>query len=259
MSSLRILIALLASTVASYGELKLVAPNPDFTPVNQLLVSGNACGPAALLNAFGFGSAKWQALGTAIPAQTDRLRLTYVIRGHGLKQSKHLDRLRWTKTTGVNVLDLTDMANELRGGRWMAKLRHETFIRERREPNEKLIQRIHTRLAHSMKKGLPPIISLQRLARPAGKPGSALDWRVVHSHFVVVTGLPAKLEKNATSFPFRYADPWGGKIFDGHIRIDPSSTYPAASVSVPKSNIGKRSVKSGEHSIIALAAGVGVF
>ena len=43
----------LGATSPLRAELDLLAPNPDFMPVNQLLVSGNGCGPAALLNAFG--------------------------------------------------------------------------------------------------------------------------------------------------------------------------------------------------------------
>lgn len=259
MNALRICWALLATTLLSFADLDLTAPNPTFTPVNQLKVSGNACGPAALLNAFGFGSKKWQELGTSIPASTDRSRLTYVIRGYGLKQSQHLDRLRWTKSRGVNLLDLTDMANEMRGSRWLAKIQNEVFLKEHRETDSKLIQRIHSHLATSMKKGLPPIISLQRFASPAHGKTTTTDWRLVHGHFVVVTALPSKIDRKATSFSFRYADPWGGKVHEGSLRIDPNCSYPAALVSVPKSDVGKRSLKKGESSIVALAAAVGAF
>ena len=251
--------ALMATTQLALAGLDLTAPNPNFAPINQLKVSGNACGPAALLNAFGFGSQKWRELGSAVPGSTDRSRLTYVIRGYGLKQSQHLDRLRWTKTRGVNLLDLTDMANEMRGSRWISKVQNTVFLKERRETHSKLIRRIHSNLSLSMKKGLPPIISLQRFARPTDKDASAIDWRLVHGHFVVVTALPSKLERNATGFAFRYVDPWGGKTLQGSLRVEPNCSYPAAIVSVPNSEIGKRSLKKGESSIIALSAAIGVF
>jgi len=37
------------------------APFADALPANQLLVDGNACGPACLLSAFRSGSEKWRA------------------------------------------------------------------------------------------------------------------------------------------------------------------------------------------------------
>jgi len=258
-NALKIHLILISTTLFAYADLDLTPPNPTFTPVNQLKISGNACGPAALLNAFGFGSQKWQELGTAVPGSTDRSRLTYVIRGYGLKQSQHLDRLRWTKTRGVNLLDLTDMANEMRGSRWIEKIENEVLLKERRESDSELIRRIHSHLAISMKKGLPPIISLQRRARPSRKDASAIDWRLVHGHFVVLAALPAKLDRKATGFSFRYIDPWGGKIHEGSLRIDPNCTYPAAVVSVPNSDVGKRSLKKGESSIVAIVATIGVF
>lgn len=259
MTALKVCWALFATTLFACADLDLAAPNPTFSPVNQLKISGNACGPAALLNAFGFGSQKWQELGQAVPGSTDRSRLTYVIRGYGLKQSQHLDRLRWTKTRGVNLLDLTDMANEMRGSRWIGKIQNEVFLKERRESDRELIRRVHSHLAISMKKGLPPIISLQRLARPTNKDTSAIDWRLVHGHFVVITALPSKLEHKATGFSFRYVDPWRGKIHEGSLRIDPNCSYPAAVVSVPNSDVGKRSLKKGESSIVAIAAAIGAF
>lgn len=259
MTSLILPALLLAIALPASGELDLTAPNPTHSPVNQLKVSGNACGPAALLNAFGFGSAKWLELATAVPGKDDRSRLTYVIRGYGLRQSSHLDRLRWTKTTGVNLLDLTDMGNEMRGSRWMPKLRSEVLLKGARESDLKLLRRIHDRLAQSMKKGLPPIVSLQRLAASASAAPGPLNWRLVHGHFIVITALPSRLDRNANSFPFRYVDPLGGKILEGRVCLDPASTYPAALVSVPQSEVGKRYLKSGERSIISLAAALGAF
>jgi hypothetical protein len=251
--------ALLLTTFAAFGELDLTAPNPTFPPVNQLKVSGNACGPAALLNAFGLGSRKWQEVGRAVPGSTDRTRLTYLIRAYGLKQSQHLDRLRWTKTRGVNLLDLTDMANEMRGSRWLSKISNEVFVKDNKESDAKLIRRIHSRLTYSMKKGFPPIVSLQRLAEPAKQESNALSWRLVHGHFIVLTALPSKLDSNATSFPFRYVDPWEGKILEGTVLLDPNCSYPAALVSVPQTDVGKRHLKSGEQSVISLAAALGSF
>lgn len=244
---------------SALAALDLVAPNPDFTPVNQLKVSGNACGPAALLNAFGFGNKNWQEVASSLPANDDRQRLTYIIRGFGLKPSSHLDRLRWTKVRGVNLLDLTDMGNELRGKRWIPKLRSQVYVQRARESQAKLLHRVHGELSRSLKKGLPPILSLQRLANPRGKTPTALDWRLVHGHFVVLIAMPAKLDRKATGFSFRYVDPYGGKIQDGQLRMDPSHFYPALTVQTPNTKVGSRFVKPDERSILTLSGAIGTF
>lgn len=241
------------------AEPGLSAPNPGFTPVNQLVVSGNGCGPAALLNAFGFGNQKWQDIGRSLPGKSDRARLTYVIRAYGIKPSRHLDQLRWTKARGVNLLDLTDMANELRGSRWLPEIKNEVFVLERRESGADLVRRIHARLRRSMTRGLPPVVSLQRLARPGEQPAGVPEWRLVHGHFIVITALPDKLERGATGFAFRYVDPWGGKHREGRLVFDPGARYPAATVSVTGSDVGKRHLRKGEESVITLAAAMGVW
>jgi hypothetical protein len=253
-------IILLISVTGTRGENgpELGAPNPGFQPVNQLRVSGNACGPAALLSAFGFGSEKWQEPGKAVKGDGDRARITYVIRGYGMRKSAHLERPRWNKTSGVGLLDLTDIANEMRGSRWLPTLRNEVLILGSRETQTKLLKRTHSRIAKSLKSGFPPIVSLQRLAMRGNGSGPTKSWHVVHGHFVVIIGLPAKLPRNATSIPIRYADPWGGRILEGTLRADPNAGYPAIIADTPETKVGKRYLKDGEASIVTLAAVIGV-
>ena len=240
-------------------EYDLVAANPGFQPLNQLRVSGNACGPAALLSSFGYGSDRWQALGRAVPGTDDRKRISHVIRGYGMRRSSHLDRPRWTKSSGVSLIDLTDIANEMRGKHWLPTLRNEILILKPRETHPKLLKRTHARIAKSFRNGFPPVISLQRLAmRPNGS-GESESWQVVHGHFLVVIGLPKKLEKNTAILPIRYADPWGGRVLEGTIRISPQTGYPALVADTPSTKVGKRFLKKDETSIVTLSAILGAF
>jgi hypothetical protein len=97
------------------------AANKDAAPVNQLVIAGNACGPAALLSAFRFGDVNWQRAANAIPGETDRQRLRTIILREGMRPSKNLGgRPRWSKS-GVNVADLCDMANELTRGHYLPR------------------------------------------------------------------------------------------------------------------------------------------
>jgi hypothetical protein len=66
------------------------APNLAAKPANQLVVSGNACGATALLNAFRFGNHHWQRgllniTGTTGKEQSSSLLALGVLKtiGHG--------------------------------------------------------------------------------------------------------------------------------------------------------------------------------
>ncbi len=56
------------------------APNLAATPANQLVVSGNACGPTALLNAFRFGHPHWQRGLLTIAGTTDKEQIQTLLR-----------------------------------------------------------------------------------------------------------------------------------------------------------------------------------
>ncbi|MGC4015167.1 MAG: hypothetical protein QM755_11730 [Luteolibacter sp.] len=96
-------------------------------PFNQLEVSGNACGPAALLNSFRYGNSGWHSLVESMPGTNDRERLSYTIRAYGLRPSGQLQgRTRWSRA-GINVSDLTDLGNDLAATRLLPKLHAEVL------------------------------------------------------------------------------------------------------------------------------------
>ena len=262
----RLLLAALLLNSAAGQELRK-APNYDAQPVDQLTVAGNACGPAALLASFRFGSEKWHKIAEEVPGDSERERILAIIRKEGSRLSTHLDHhIRWSRK-GVNVIDLCDMANEMTLGRYLPRIEYEIFILQNREDQNDLLQRVHSRLSKSLGKGLPPIISLRRFA----KRGQAEEgkWQIIDGHFVTVISLQKRLEKGATSFPVVYLDPWGGKRCEGRIKIpqtaflQPGSPNPDPMISpsleadFPKAGIGKSGLKKGEPTVIALAAGIG--
>ncbi len=234
------------------------APNPSATPANQLVVSGNACGPTALLNAFRFGNSDWQRASNGIKGTTDKERIYTLIRECGMRPSKHLKgHPRWSRK-GVNIADLCDMANETAHGQMLPLVSHEVLFLKNRETQEKLLRRVHQRLDVSLAKGLPPVLSLRRYVRR----GEA--WIVLDAHFVTLLSLPGKLEKNARSFTVTYADPWGGKIRAGSIAItdrpvlaDQAIVSPCLEAVFPQSSVGKKLVRAGEHSTLVLSAAMG--
>ncbi len=239
------------------------APNASAVPANQLVVAGNACGPTALLNAFRFGSASWQQVSTSIIGKNDRERIFTIIREIGMRPSKHLaDHPRWSRR-GVGLADLKDMANEMSLKHGLPDLRDEVFFINPRETPDKLLTRVHQRLEKSLAKGFPPIISLRRLALRKPTDGVA-QWVIIDSHFVTLIAVPRKLEKNARSFPVRYIDPWGGLHSEGKIGIsekpvlkDPRGHSSCLEAQFPKANVGNKRLRSGETSVLTIAAGIG--
>ena len=148
----------------------LAAPNLTPSPINQLRASGNACGPACLLDAFQCGSEKWSDSAKAIKGESERSRLIKIIQSYGARPSKLIPtRRRWDQRGGVNAEDLTAMANEMRTRSWMGTVKQEILFKGSRETPAKLLQRSHTKLRKSLKKGLPPIMSIRRVALAASR------------------------------------------------------------------------------------------
>ena len=234
------------------------APHAVAGPVNQLEIAGNACGPAALLASFRCGDERWRKVSSTIPGTSDKSKLLYIIRAHGLKPSASLsDRKRWTKS-GINSEDLSAVAGELAaiGGR--PAPRTESLLRTSRESPEKLLRRTHKRLRNSLKEGFPPVLSLRRYVLREG------NWQTVQGHFVTVVRVPDKLDRKANSFTFTYFDPWGGMKQSGTLRIstigilaDASGTSACLIADAPKARVGKSKVRSNESSEIIPALVIG--
>jgi hypothetical protein len=254
-------IAWLASPGVSAQELR-EAPNAAAEPVNQLSIAGNACGPAALLSAYRFGNADWRKVADSVKGETDKQRLSTIIREVAMRPSKHLNRrARWSRA-GVNIADLCDIANELAAGRMLPKLQYEVLFLKPRETQEQLLKRVHERLEKSLDRGLPPLLSIRRVARRKG------NWTNIDGHFVTVIGVPKKLDKGARSFAVTYLDPWGGKRREGRIAIsdqtfltpgqpaDPSLS-PCLEALFPTALVGRSKVQPGEPTVLTVSAGMG--
>ncbi len=273
---LRLLAAsLLGSTPASAwpgpAPTVITAPNAGAMPVNQLAISGNACGPAALLTAFRCGNVNWQQA-ARVPGNSDREQLSWVIRRHALVRSSHLpDRTRWHRTRGINVADLTDIANEMAAPLLLPRVASRLLFAENREDPAKLLRRVHSHLATSLRKGLPPVASLRRYTRRPGSDGNP-QWVTLEGHFVVVTAIPAKLPTDARTFSFDYIDPWGGKRLTGTCRaalppaaspvrkgaaVDSLAAPACLEADCPGSLIGLGKVHPGDQTTVAFEAIIG--
>jgi hypothetical protein len=240
----------------------LAAPNLTPSPINQLRTSGNACGPACLLDAFQCGSEKWSDSAKAIKGESERSRLIKIIQSYGARPSKLIPtRRRWDQRGGVNAEDLTAMANEMRTRSWMGTVKQEILFKGSRETPAKLLQRSHTKLRKSLKKGLPPIMSIRRVALRRIKGSNVSTWLTLKRHYLILTGLPESIKKNANSFPVSYRDPWGGRSLTGTVKIAAESQNGIATLVLdfPKSNVGENLVRKGEPVALSFSSAIGVF
>jgi hypothetical protein len=262
----RILISLILpcfGCCAPTGPAIRSAPNPSATAANQLAVAGNACGPAALLNAFRFGNPKWQRASNAVAGASDRERMLRIIRELGMRPSGHMTgRARWTRR-GVSVADLKDIANDMTRSHFLPQLEEEVFFLKPGETPPQLLRRVHRRLETSLANGLPPVLSIRRYARRGGG-GKAAEWVVLDAHFVTITSLPRRLEKSATSFQIGYIDPWGGKRCEGSIGLPKQALFIGQNgdslcleAVFPQTSVGGKLMKKGESSVLAVSAAVG--
>ena len=243
-----------------HADTLLTAPNQKAEPINQRRAYGNACGPASLLNAFQYGDEKWQKAFNTVPGENSNSRIRYVVSAWGDKPSKHIKGVkRWNIKQGINLLDLTDMANEMRAPHLLPKVKNEVFALQNDESKAQLLKRSHRLLAKSLKKGLPPIISIRRYAYRYDEAVGEKSWWPIRAHFVVIIELPKKLPKDAQSFKIRYVDPYGGYTRSGSISAATGDfeESPFLIANFPNTIVGGRLLKAGEKSELSLAAMIG--
>ncbi len=257
-----VLVLAAAMSGASASPLR-EAPDPVAPVVDQLAIAGNACGPAALLNAYRTGNRHWQRAAESVPGATDQARLRSIILNHGGIASAHLPgRPRWSRD-GINVADLCDIANELNGTNFLPLLSHEVLFMQPRESPARLLRRVHRQLEASLAKGFPPVLAIRRYVHRKGPDGTA-QWVTVEGHFVTLNSLPRRLDRHALSFPVSYIDPWGGRRCEGVIAIaggsflaSPGSPAACLEAVFPQALVGDTRVRRGETTAIGVVAMIG--
>lgn len=254
-----LVVLLLLTDLGWAAERWLVAPG-QAAAVNQLAISGNACGPASLLNALLLGNKNWRLAADALDGESDRERLTEMIRRYGLKPSVSLrGRQRWQVRYGMNLEDLAAMGNDMVGKQGLPSLRAVVYQAGDGAAVARLLGAAHADMAKSLGNGLPPIVSLRRHALRTAGAGPAM-WTSLHGHFVVITGVPKNLPRGARSFPVTYLDPWRGRSGQANVRMADAQTPELGLVAdFPAVAAGLDQVRKGEQTLLTLNATLGRF
>lgn len=251
--SLLLVVGFAACGIHGEPEMRTTLAPAGTRAVNQLAVSGNACGPAALLNSLKFADSPWNGSLESFEGVSDRDALRLLIRRHGMRPSPHLGgRPRWSRR-GINLADLTDIGNELVTPYGAGGVRYELLMAPSAENPGRLLARTHRCMERSLRNGIPPILSVRRFAQREG------TWGVIDAHFITITGVPKRIPRNAESFAIQYIDPWGAVHREGRIESphEGSAGFPVAVL--PMADIGKKRLRDGAPTFLAASAVIGRF
>lgn len=243
----------------------VTAKNSEAKALNQIWIQKNGCGPASLINAYRFGSPKWNTALDRLPGTSDKEKFNNLVNRYGTRVfSSHLQRQRrYDPKYGINILDLTDLANHFQTDRKLTlpELKYNSLFLSGEMDHEKLFKTAHKQLVKSLNDGFPPLLSLKTFAKKNTR------WTQVYGHFVTLYEIPSKLPAGATSFEVKYIDPWGGSIKTGTIKIPEKSFYatnlsvkkqtflksPTLEIDFPESHLGLSQLKPNQASATILA------
>jgi len=190
--------------------------------VDQNLVSLNACCPTSILNSLIAGNAKMQTVYKRLDGDDAKAKLAGVIDKYGKVPSEDYGdgRERWDPNIGVSLVDTQDMFNDILAAASAGKVDGGYLDRSKSETPQQFLRRVHGKLAASLAKGVPPLISMRSFACYWDNQQDRVLWTGMSNHVVMVTGLPRKLEETDQGFAFEYLDPDKCKLASGYIYAD---------------------------------------
>lgn len=248
---------LLAFPASTFADTRIEVPETTKF-LDQQEIHEFGCGPVSLLNAYRLSTQQWRhAASSKLPRVDEVKQFNYLTRRFGFRRSRSVyGHKRWNDQSGMQVLDLRDLANDFHKVCKLPKLSHASLFLMKDESFDDLITRSHQRITTSLNNGFTPILNLSRFSREKMRRGS-YRWAKSHSHFVTVIGV-SDIENQ--QFTIDYIDPWGGRKLQGVIQQAEklffasditSGTYkglrktPTLEAKCPHSNVGIHLLKSG--------------
>ena len=208
-------------------------------PVDSLLIvdqnadreyKARACGPTAILNSLRFATGAEREIFPTLVGSDDATRLRFLIdRWFAGRASTVADGVKRLDSHGCFVEDLAAGFNDLLSENNQPAATSGFLDRRADEKSDRqFLRRVHGNLADSLRRGLPPVISLRSfVARKHYGESDTSRWGIARHHFVVVTSVPEKLAENDLGFRFEYIDPYGGKSGSAFAYAEQHLTYRA--------------------------------
>jgi hypothetical protein len=223
-------LALCAAACAIPGAFPApAAPARDDRPVvSQKPLGVNACGPCAVVNALLRAKPPYRDVLESLEGDTPAEKARTLIGRFGKTPSKAYDgEMAYQPERGITWVDMTACLNALLKDRQAPSLEGSYLDRRRDEPLGDHLRRIHGILAASIRKGMPVVTSVRSFAPKPKKEGEHV-WTGLNGHYITITAVQERIDKDEKGFRFMYADSFTGRLDTGYAHVDEARNFTAA-------------------------------
>ncbi len=188
----------------------------------------NACGPCAVVNALLRAKAPYRNALEPLGGDTPSDKARNLIGRFSKTPSQAYDgEMAYKPERGITWVDMTACFNALLKERQAPSLKGSYLDRHRDESLGNHLRRIHGILAVSIRKGMPVVTSVRSFA-PKPKEDGEHVWSGLNGHYVTITTVQERMDKDEKGFRFTYADPFTGRLDTGYAHVDEARNFTAA-------------------------------
>lgn len=189
--------------------------------IKQGLLSENACGPAAILNALQFGNETLQSVYQKIPGESAKDKLTHIADHYGKNASVvEKGKSLFSMESGMMADDILPFFNAILC-QYNAPILQETYGDiARGESTRDHLRRMHSSLAQSIRSQVPVVASIRSFATQKDPNDGQIKWQGVAAHVILITRVPDEIKPSQKGFSFEFIDPSNGTIEEGYLHIE---------------------------------------
>lgn len=236
------LLLCLGGLAAAEGKEFLHASSYQGAYFNQNWISGNACGPAAILNSFLTGSLKNSETVDELLKLNSKNAISELLKTYGNTPSKSLSgQKKWNPKRGMNQEDLLSVLKELNP---KYRKRYAIYYTA-----DQPLKATYKQLRKSLKKGFPPIVSVRRFVKK-----DKGEWFSLGGHYMSLVGL-GELGKSNLGITMEYVDPKGALMRKGVVMEGSEKGHNFGhSINLTRSNIFEKEAAIYDQSTLVLSS-----
>jgi hypothetical protein len=214
------LTALTFLNVSSFAQ-DICVPVPSEKIIRQGLLSENACGPAAILNALQFGNENLQSVYQKIPGESANDKLIYIADHYGKNASVvEKGKTLFGIDRGMMADDILPFFNAILGQYNVPQLQETYGDLAVGESTMAHLRRMHGYLVQSIRSGVPVVASIRSFATQKDPVDGQMKWQGVAAHVILITKVPGELQPFQKGFNFEFIDPSNGTVEEGYLHIE---------------------------------------
>jgi hypothetical protein len=188
--------------------------------INQDAHGTMSCAPTSVLNSMICGPPEVRRAYQELPGHDGREKLDGIIGTYGPLPSSVAGETLFSERRGMFADDIPTFADKIFAAQHLPLLVHATLRCHDRESPHHLLVRVQRMLISSLRAGVPVVTNL-RLFSAVGEAGKELQWRDLHSHSILVVGVPdQEVRSFQQGLPFQYIDPSLASLQEGYLRCE---------------------------------------